>query len=128
MSKVKEMYESLSETKDPNIEVKIVETKSSFKIVSEDGTAVNTKIFYGDVKLEGITNLNLSLDAEVGVATAHFTVIMPLLNIALPSECIRFTPHPDSKLIAEKLVERLKNSIYENSTVPKKDIDQDSVT
>ena len=128
MSKVKELYEKLSETQDPNIEVKIIDSKPSFKIVSEDGTAVNTKIFYGDVKLEGITNLNLSLDAEVGVAMAHFTVIMPLLNITLPSECITFTPHPDSNLIAEKLVARLKNSIYENSTVPKKDIDQDSVT
>lgn len=128
MSKVKELYESLSETQDPNIEVKIVENKPSFKIVSEDGTAVNTKIFYGDTKLEGITNLNLSLDAEVGVAMAHFTVIMPLLNIALPSECITFTPHPESNLIAEKLLTNLKNSLYENRTVPKENIDQNSST
>lgn len=68
-----------------------------FKIVSEDGLASNTKIYYGDKILNGITNINLNLDAEIGYAVANFTVVMPLLDITLPSSCVSIEPFDQGK-------------------------------
>lgn len=69
--------------------------KGKFKIVSEDGTSQNTKLYYNDVQLEGVTNLNINLDADLGYAQACFTVILPMFNLELPEDNVKFIPYID---------------------------------
>jgi hypothetical protein len=63
-----------------------------FKIVSTGGTTETTKVYYGDVEVQGITNLNINLDATEGAVHANFTVLMPLLNIVVPKENLLIIP------------------------------------
>lgn len=60
---------------------------TKFFRVESDGTPDNTKIYYGDEEVQGVTNLNIAIDAENPVVMATFTVLNPLLNIKLPAEC-----------------------------------------
>jgi len=96
-----------------------------FKIISEDGTSDNTKIYYGDVLVEGVTNVNINIDAEVGVAQASFTVLMPVFNIELPLNKV--------KIIRTQLpVMDIINYLHTNdiSTISNQEeaVDQDTTT
>lgn len=66
-----------------------VSSQGKFKIVSPDGTAENTKIYVDDTLVEGVTNININLDAETGHALASFTVLMPMFNIEIPVEKVK---------------------------------------
>ncbi len=54
-----------------------------FNIVSEDGTVDTTKVFFGDEPVAGITNINISIDANDPFIACTFTVMLPKFNIAI---------------------------------------------
>lgn len=96
-----------------------------FKIVSTDGLSDNTKIYYGDEQLKGVTNIQLTLDAEVGVTFLTMTVLAPEFDITLNPELVnlRTETRTATRLNVEDIITRIRNEL---SPVPEENIDKDS--
>lgn len=103
------------------------EFRSKFRIESTDGSSDNTTIYYGDQKLEGVLSLHLSIDAETNDAIATFVILRPLLNIAIPAECVR-VDYMEEPVLSELVLKNMKNNVYDNSSIPKEDFNQNSST
>lgn len=97
-----------------------------FKIVSTDGLSDNTKIYYGDEQLKGVTNIQLTLDAEVGVTFLTMTVLAPLFDITLNPELVNLridNQAQATRLNVEDIITRIRNEL---SPVPEENINKDS--
>lgn len=102
-----------------------VDSIKKFSIVSKDGLSDKTEIFYDGVKVEGVTNLTINIDAETGVAMLNMSVLAPLFNIELPASHVKITKEEISNVM-EKIITKLFKD--DNTTLPKEDIDQNSST
>lgn len=59
-----------------------------FKIKS-DGTTFNTEIFYNDVKLGNIKNLNINFDTANLLGEAIIKIVMPKLDLNIFDERVK---------------------------------------
>ncbi len=64
-----------------------------FRIIS-DGTEINTSVFYGDTKIENLTNININIDADDGLVRATFTTVVPQLDLLLKLESVKIDYAP----------------------------------
>jgi hypothetical protein len=96
-----------------------------FSIVSKDGLSDKTEIFYDGIKVEGVTNLTINIDAETGLAMLNMSVLAPLFNIELPVNHVTIT-----KAEISDTIEKIFNNLYKNDdpALSKKDIDQNNAT
>ena len=97
-----------------------------FKIVSTDGTADTTKLYYNDEELEGVGHVSITIDAETNMVMGTFTVLGPICNLEIPQENIQLQKDPTFPGdLPCYITDALKNEL---STVSKENLDQDSVT
>lgn len=103
------------------------EFKSKFRIESTDGSSDNTTIYYEDQKLEGVLSLHLSIDADSNHSVATLVVLRPLLNIAIPPECVR-VDYVEDPVLSELVLKNMKQNVYDNNSIPEEDFYKNSST
>ena len=97
-----------------------------FKIVSTDGLASSTKIYYGDEEVQGIADATISINAETNLVLATFTVLAPICNIEVPRPYTRIqddSTSPDTQELCENIINSIK---HEFDSIPKEDLNQDN--
>ena len=73
-----------------------------FRIVSEDGLSHNTKVYFGDEEVKGVTNININIDADSVPLMATLTILEPVCDIKFKAEGVMVVEHEYSKLLANQ--------------------------
>lgn len=102
-----------------------IDNLKKFSIICKDGLSDKTEIFYDGIKVEGVTNLTINIDAETGIAMLNMSVLAPLFNLEIPASQVKITKEEISDVMEKILTKLYKN---DDSTVPKENINQDSTS
>lgn len=118
---VKEVFETV------RVETPVIAVNNlkKFSIISKDGLSDKTEIFYDGIKVEGVTNLTINIDAETGLAMLNMSVLAPIFNLEIPATQVKITKEEISDVMGKIITNLFK---HDNTSVSEENIDKNSTT